>query len=288
MALYIEQKKHLSKWQQQLLNIFALNTIYSFFLLLFGTYFSSQLIQAQEYVILVIFILEYIFRIVLSQRKFRYICSVYGVIDLLACFPLIAPIFQTLHFLNLFQGLQVIASLRVLKFIRLIQAVKTNNAHVNKNNRLIVEAIKAEQELLLQIAGIIISLAITGALIVYALESPVQPEQFSNIFDAFWWAFITFTTVGYGDIYPITMLGRIVAMGLSVLGIAMFAIPTTVISSSLINRFNNKHEHTPKHQTFTEQLAELEQLKCTATITTQEYEMLRQRLIDSYGKTESK
>lgn len=280
MRMYIELSTNLPKWQQYVMRFFALNTLYSFILVLFGSYFSELFVQSQEFIILAIFIVEYVFRIYISKRKIRYILSLYGIIDLIACFPLLAPIFKNLQFVQLFEGLQVLSGLRVLKFIRLIRAIKSSTPP-RKSDRLIFDAIRQEQELLIKTAGIILSLAITGAILVFTVEHAVQPHRFGNIFDAFWWAFITFTTVGYGDIYPITVFGRIIAMALSVLGIAMFAIPTTVISSSLINRLN-RESRTGQVATLSQKLLELELLLSEERLTDSEYQQLRQKLLDTY------
>lgn len=72
----------------------------------------------------------------------------------------------------------------------------------------------------------------------YYLERKAQPEVFENIGDSFWWAIVTFTTVGYGDIYPVTGLGRLLSSFISLIGIAMIAIPTGIISSAFINVMN--------------------------------------------------
>ena len=83
-------------------------------------------------------------------------------------------------------------------------------------------------------------LMLVSAPIMYYLENSVQPEIFSSIPSALWWSVITFTTVGYGDMYPITTLGKIVASFLSVLGIAFYAIPGAIFTSALLEKLKQR------------------------------------------------
>ena len=76
----------------------------------------------------------------------------------------------------------------------------------------------------------------------YYIERYAQPEAFANIGDGFWWAIVAFTTVGYGDIYPITPLGRLLSSLISLIGIAMIAIPTGIISSAFMNMMLDKRK----------------------------------------------
>lgn len=270
----------LPKWQRRLMSFFAINTIYSFLLLLANSQYQSEWIQLQEIFILCVFVVEYGVKIYLSPNRWRYIFSFFGIIDLLSTLPIIAPVFRQLQLTQMFQGLQVLTGLRVLKFIRIIFTIKIKHQKPDENSRIIIHAIRQERELLVKTASVIVSLAITGAILVYAVESPVQPDKFTNLFDAFWWAFITFTTVGYGDIYPITIFGRLIAMGLSVLGIAMFAIPTTVISSSLINRYANKNQGSVE-QTLTAKLDEIDTLKAQGRLNEIEYQAQRTKILSA-------
>ncbi|MGL4953488.1 MAG: potassium channel family protein [Culicoidibacterales bacterium] len=277
--LYIEMiDENYPLWQRYLFGGFALNTFVSFLLLLVGNRENLPFFQSVEAIILLVFVAEYGFRIYRSKRKIRYIVSVYGMIDLLACFPVIAPLIRQFQLPALFIGLQIMSGLRVLKFIRLILAVKSQK-QPRKSDRLIVQALYQERELLIKTASIILSLALTGAILVYSVEHVAQPEQFTTIFDAFWWAFITFTTVGYGDLYPITTFGRIIAMAVSVLGIAMFAIPTTLISSALIQRMSQERQF-PKQQATSERLTELSKLQQNQQITQAEYAELRAKILN--------
>lgn len=81
-----------------------------------------------------------------------------------------------------------------------------------------------------------------SAILMYYIERNAQPEAFANIGDGLWWSIVAFTTVGYGDIYPITPLGKLLSSLISLIGIAMIAIPTGIISSSFINLLQQKNK----------------------------------------------
>jgi voltage-gated potassium channel len=103
-------------------------------------------------------------------------------------------------------------------------------------------AIKSKkEELVLSIALIIILLIISSSAM-YFVENQAQPDNFSSIPAAMWWGIATLTTVGYGDVYPITAIGKILGGVIALLGIAMFALPTGIISSALIEEMQKKHK----------------------------------------------
>ena len=81
-----------------------------------------------------------------------------------------------------------------------------------------------------------------SAILMYYIERNAQPEVFDNIGDGIWWAIITFATVGYGDIYPVTALGKLLGCFICLIGVAMVAIPTGIISSSFMNLIQNKEK----------------------------------------------
>ncbi|HIY35968.1 MAG TPA: potassium channel family protein, partial [Candidatus Paraprevotella stercorigallinarum] len=82
-----------------------------------------------------------------------------------------------------------------------------------------------------------------SGILMYYIERNAQPEAFANIGDGLWWAIVAFTTVGYGDIYPITPVGRLLSSLISLIGIAMIAIPTGIISSAFMNMLLNKQKN---------------------------------------------
>lgn len=102
-----------------------------------------------------------------------------------------------------------------------------------------IKAIRAELVTAFTACGIMICFS---AILMYYLEREAQPQVFENIGDSFWWAVVTFTTVGYGDIYPVTALGRLLSSFISLIGIAMIAIPTGIISSAFINVMHERQK----------------------------------------------
>ncbi|AMP20231.1 hypothetical protein AZF37_02730 [endosymbiont 'TC1' of Trimyema compressum] len=133
---------------------------------------------------------------------------------------------------------------------------------------------------------------IFSAFAVFSFEHAAQPEKFRNLFDAVWWSFQTGSTVGYGDIVPITVPGRLAAMILSILGIASFSIPTTIISTGFIqknrmykivaeieNQFKGMKEHFYELSPV-ESIGRLVTLLEQKNITEEEYETLKTAIIE--------
>ena len=100
---------------------------------------------------------------------------------------------------------------------------------------------EAKQELLITLS-LSASVIIFSALVMYYVERSAQPDVFYNTGQGLWWAIITFATVGYGDIYPITPLGKILASAISIVGIGLIALPTAILSSSLMNLVGKKRK----------------------------------------------
>ena len=106
--------------------------------------------------------------------------------------------------------------------------------------QLILKVMKSVRSELLTAFTACLIIICFSAILVYFVEKGAQPEVFKNIGDSMWWAVITFTTVGYGDIYPVTPIGRILCAFISFVGIAMLAIPTGIISSAFIASMKDK------------------------------------------------
>jgi voltage-gated potassium channel len=98
---------------------------------------------------------------------------------------------------------------------------------------------KTKEEVVTSIFILLILLMIVSTLMYYA-EHEAQPQKFRNVFDAMWWAIITLTTVGYGDIYPVTLIGKILASIAAILGIGMFAIPAGILASGFLEEIQKK------------------------------------------------
>lgn len=179
----------------------------------------QNVLSKSEVIIVIIFSIEYLLRIWISEKKIKYIFSFYGLIDLLAILP---------FFLSMNIDLRSIRIFRLFRIIRSFKLLKYSNA-IN-NFRKAFKDIKEELILFFIASTLILYLSAVG---IYFFENPAQPEQFKSVFHSLWWALATLTTVGYGDIYPITVGGRIFTYFILMIGLGVIAIPTGLIASAL-------------------------------------------------------
>ena len=132
--------------------------------------------------------------------------------------------------------------IRVLRLFRLLRLFKLNRH--SKALRLIVTVFKKTKSDILVTAFIVSFLLIMAATLMYDIENEAQPDAFSNIGEALWWSVATLTTVGYGDIYPITGLGKLLSGVIALLGIGIVALPTGIISSAYIEEVQKRNKTT--------------------------------------------
>ncbi|WP_432773349.1 ion transporter [Francisella salimarina] len=180
-----------------------------------------------------IFSIEYIIRFFLARRKFVFVFGFYNVIDFIAIF---LPLILSLFGINSHE----LIALRLLRVFKIFQ----NTAIMN---RLINVFKKIYLELLVSYCLIFVILIISCILMFYA-EHEAQPQVFSSISNTLWWGVITLTTVGYGDMYPITLLGRLIAAIVSMLGIGVFAIPSGLIGGAFIDEIRQERELAAKNK----------------------------------------
>ncbi len=179
---------------------------------------------------IIIFTLEYLTRIWITEKKLKFIFSPMGIIDLIAVLPFYLPFIFSFD-------LRVV---RILRLFRLIRVFKLTR--YSKSLSLILDVLKeTKSELMITIFFSFVLLLFSSTLMFYA-ENVAQPEKFTNIIDSLWWAVATLTTVGYGDIYPITGLGKLLAAIISLIGIGFIALPTGIISSAFIEKVKNNAE----------------------------------------------
>jgi voltage-gated potassium channel len=183
-------------------------------------------LQIIEIFCIVIFTIEYLVRIYVADRKLKFIFSFFGIVDLLAISP---------FYLSFGVDLR---SLRTLRFVRLFRVFKL--VRYNKAIRHITNAIKTAKEEIFLFLFITIILIYLSAVGIYYFENEAQPDHFSSIFSSLWWAIVTLTTVGYGDIYPITVGGRVFTFFILLIGLGIVAIPTGIISSALTKTIDGK------------------------------------------------
>ncbi|MBQ3559184.1 MAG: ion transporter [Agathobacter sp.] len=182
------------------------------------------------------FAVDYFLRIWTAKFQFKgekeihairkYVFSTAGIIDLLSFLPEYLPFF--------FPAGAV--AFRMVRIIRIFRLFRINRYYDALN--VISEVLKSRKQQLISSVFIIVMLMIASSLCMYSLEHEAQPEVFSNAFSGIWWAASTLLTVGYGDIYPVTMLGKIFGIFIAFLGVGMVAIPTGIISAGFVEQYS--------------------------------------------------
>ena len=189
---------------------------------------TRAVLRVFEIVSIAIFTLEYLLRLVVSDSKLKFIFSFYGLIDLLAILP---------FYLSTGIDLRSIRVFRLLRLFRIFKALRYSNAI--RRFRLAFGAIKEELVVFIVATGLVLYVSAVG---IYYFENEVQPEQFSSVFDCLWWAVATLTTVGYGDVFPITVGGKIFTFVMLIMGLGIVAVPTGLIASSLTKVISDEKE----------------------------------------------
>ena len=160
------------------------------------------------------------------RAVWKYLVSFSGLVDLLSFLPYYLPIFFP-------AGAVAFRMFRVVRIFRLFRI----NAYYDSLN-VITQVIASKRQQLLSSVFIIIILMLASSLCMYSLEHEAQPEVFTNAFSGIWWAVSTLLTVGYGDIYPITTMGKLFSIVITFLGVGMVAIPTGIISAGFVDQYS--------------------------------------------------
>lgn len=183
-----------------------------------------------------IFIIDYLLRLLTADYKYqkesiwsflRYPFSFMAIIDLISILPSISVIN------NGFKLLRLVRMVRAFRVFRIFKAVR-----YSKNVHVILRVLKRSKEPLIAVGTLALAYILISALIILNVE----PDSFRNFFDAIYWATVSLTTMGYGDIYPITTIGRIVTMFSSVFGIAIVALPSGIITAGYMDEINREKE----------------------------------------------
>ncbi|MCB9853418.1 MAG: ion transporter [Phycisphaerales bacterium] len=163
--------------------------------------------------------------------RLRFMSHPMPIIDLLAILPFYLP----------FLGIDL-RSLRVLRLFRIFRIAKIGRYYSSLT--LIRHVIKSKKEELVLTTVLMGLLLVVSSSVLYYCEYPVQPQVFSSIPATMWWAVATLTTVGYGDMYPITPLGKTCASVIAILGIGMFALPTGIIGAGFVEAIDKRRNQT--------------------------------------------
>ncbi len=178
-----------------------------------------------------VFSIEYLFRVVVCVKEEKYSHPVWGrvkyVFSPMALIDLIAILPAYLTFINAdLRFLRMVRVARIFRFVKL--------GRYTKAGQMLISVLSKKKEELILTIGLIIILMLVSASLMYAVENEAQPDEFSSIPVACWWAIVTLTTVGYGDVYPVTLLGKLFAAFISILGIGMFALPAGILGAGFV------------------------------------------------------
>lgn len=187
-----------------------------------------------DYITVAIFIIDYLLRLITADYKLEgkkakafilYPFTPMAIVDLLSILPSITILNSGFKLLKLFRLLRTFRVLRAFKFLR-----------YSKSFIIIANVFKKQKRVLSAVATLAVAYVLISALVIFNVE----PESFNSFFDAIYWATVSLTTMGYGDIYPVTTIGRIVTMVSSIFGIAIIALPSGIITAGYLDEINKK------------------------------------------------
>lgn len=190
---------------------------------------TNRVFSAINTITTVCFILDYVMRLITADMKLGrgtasfilYPFTPLAIIDLLAILP---------GFTSLFPGLRLVKLFRLFRTFRVFRSFKV--LRYARSVQIIVAVIKSQRGPLLAVCSLAFGYVLISALIIFNVE----PDTFSNFFEAIYWATVSLTTMGYGDIYPVTTAGRIVTMVSSFVGIAIVALPAGIITAGYMDQ----------------------------------------------------
>ncbi|MEB3826174.1 ion transporter [Phormidium sp. CCY1219] len=203
----------------------------------------SDAFQSFETFSVTVFTLEYILRVWSCNASPRFRHPVWGrlkytltplaLIDLIAIIPFYLPF--------LFVDLRIIRALRLFRLLRLFKL-----GRYSKSLRTLIKVIFSKREELILTFSAVILLLLAASSIIYFAEHEAQPEAFPHIPAAMWWGVVTLTTVGYGDVYPVTAIGKVFGAGVAMLGIGIFALPAGILASGFSEEIAARKERRKK------------------------------------------
>lgn len=180
---------------------------------------ARQWLQAVEIGVTVLFTAEYLLRLYVADRKLAFAFSFWGIIDLLSILP---------FYLSLTVDLRSLRSLRLLRLFRVLKIARYSTALQRLQRAWLIA--KDEFLMFLFVAVVLLFLAAAG---IHHFESEAQPDKFASIFDSLWWAVATLTTVGYGDVYPVTTGGKAFTFVVLMIGLGIVAVPAGLVTAAI-------------------------------------------------------
>jgi voltage-gated potassium channel len=205
----------------------------------------GSLFRAIEMVSVAIFTAEYLLRLWVAPLdaryrkpltgRLRYAATPLAVIDLLAILPAFLPLIFPLD-LRIIRFLRIFRLFRLFKMSRYVESLDTLD-----------DVVKSKKEELIVTLAMISMLLVLASSLMYVVETEAQPDKFPNIPAALWWGVATLTTVGYGDVFPITPIGKLVGSLVAFLGIGIFALPTGILASGFAEEIKKRREKSAKN-----------------------------------------
>ena len=176
-----------------------------------------------EWILTILFTLEYVLRLYSTDRKWEYATSFYGIIDLLSIIPTYLTLFALpIHYL---------ATIRALRLLRIFRILKMSQFLIEGN--MLWEALHASRKKITVFIVTILTMTVVLGSVMYIIESD-ESGGFTSIPVSIYWAIVTLTTVGYGDISPVTPLGQFIASLVMILGYGVIAVPTGIVSAEMV------------------------------------------------------
>lgn len=212
-----------------------------------------------------------------AKKRWNYLFSPMALVDLIVILPFYIGLFFTID-------------LRILRVLRLLRIFKLGR--YSSAMQMLVQAFKQEYRVLLAAFSILLIMMILAASGIYMIEKDIQPDKFGSIPDAMWWAITTLTTVGYGDVTPITPWGKFFGGTITLLGMGMVALPAGILASSFSEQAHQRRETfrlklkqvLADGKVSQQELAELEQLRHSLDIERSEAEMMFNMMDNRHGK----
>lgn len=193
-----------------------------------------EFLYVGEWIITIFFSIEYILRIISVRKPFKYIFSFYGIIDFLSTIPLYLSLFLV--------GSQALVTVRALRLLRIFRILKITR-YVGESNKL-MRAMKHSWAKISIFLFVVLVVSIIAGTIMYFVEG--EESGFKSIPISIYWCIVTLTTVGYGDIAPITPLGQFISAIIMIMGYGIIAVPTGIISAEYAQKTKDIHTNTQR------------------------------------------
>lgn len=187
---------------------------------------TQQVLSTSEAIVIGIFTVEYVTRVAVADKRFRFIFSFYGLIDLVAIVPF-----------YLFPGIDLRAA-RAFRLLRLVRVLKL--FRYSRAVRRFRAAFRSARDEMILFSIVTIILLYLSAVGIWYFEREAQPDQFKSVFHSLWWAVSTLTTVGYGDVYPVTVGGKIFTFVVLMVGLGIVAVPAGLFAAALTSARQNE------------------------------------------------